>query len=489
MLKTVGLTKEYEATVALSPFDFEISSGEVVGVVGENGAGKSTLMKLLAGVVQPSGGQIVWGDSDVQFRNTIDSSKAGIEIVHQELNIIPTLSVEDNLFLGQERGVGLINRSETRLLARNLLDKVGAKFLPTIICEDLSIAEQQLVEIAKALSKEAKLIIFDEPTAVLSEPESEKLFNIIGALQRDGVAVLYVSHRLPEILRICSRIVVLRDGVKVSDQKSEGLTESDLANLMVGRKLEDIFPAKTETGSETILDIVDIWVPGFANGITLSVRSGEILGLAGLIGSGRTETCEAIFGVRQGKGTVKVGGKALVKLTIANALAAGIAYVSEDRKGKGLVSAMSIDENICLACLRDLNSASKRKVTAAQWIDNLKIKVSDSSLSMTSLSGGNQQKCSVAKWLETKPRVIILDEPTRGIDVGSKAEMYRLIGSLAAKGLAIIVISSEMPEIIGLAHRVAVFRDGSIVGELKGQDMTESGIMALAAGVRSGMAA
>ena len=489
MLKTVGLSKEYEATVALSPFDIDVQPGEVVGVIGENGAGKSTLMKLLAGIVPPTLGHIEWGGQMVHFRDTKDSSRAGIQIVHQELNLIPTLSVEDNLYLGQERGTGFINRSETRRLSQALLDKVGAKFSSTAMCEDLSIAEQQLVEIAKALSKQAKLIIFDEPTAVLSDPESEKLFEIIGSLQRDGVAVLYVSHRLPEILRICGRIVVLRDGQKVADQSPEGLTESDLANLMVGRKLEDIFPEKTTLTETLVLNVSDISVPNFAHGISFSVRQGEILGLAGLIGSGRTETCEAIFGVRQGKGAVSVHGSSIGKLTLKNALKAGIAYVSEDRKGKGLVVTMNIEENIALASLKELNTATKRHANAAQWIESLKIKVGNSTLPMTSLSGGNQQKCSVAKWLETKPKVIILDEPTRGIDVGSKAEMYRLIGSLAASGLAVIVISSEMPELIGLAHRVAVFREGRIVGELEGAKITESEIMSLAAGVKDEVAA
>jgi ribose transport system ATP-binding protein len=489
VLKTVGLTKEYDATVALSSLDLSVEMGEVVGVIGENGAGKSTLMKLLAGIVQPSTGYIEWEGAVAHFRDTNASSKVGIQIVHQELNIIPTLSAEDNIFLGQERGRGIINRTETRKLAENLLNKVGAKFSPTALCGDLSIAEQQLVEIAKALSKDAKMIIFDEPTAVLSEPEAEKLFEIIDTLQKSQVTVLYVSHRLPEILQICSRIIVLRDGVKVADQSPEGLTESDLANLMVGRKLADIFPQKVSCKTNVMMEVENLSVPGFSKNISCSVREGEILGFAGLIGSGRTETCEAIFGIRKGSGKVNVAGTNLPKLSIDNALKAGIAYVSEDRKGKGLIVSMSIDENVCLANLKNLNSEPKRHTRTLDWIRDLKIKVSDSSLPMTSLSGGNQQKCSVAKWLETSPKVIILDEPTRGIDVGSKAEMYHLIASLAESGLAIIMISSEMPELIGMAHRVAVFREGNIVGELIGNQISESGIMALAAGVNSEVAA
>ncbi len=489
MLKTMGLSKQYDATVALSPLDLLVESGEVIGVVGENGAGKSTLMKLLAGIVQPTQGHIEWNGLPARFRDANDTSAAGIQIVHQELNLIPTLSVEDNIFLGQELGKAFVNRAETRRLASNLLEKVGAKFAPTAQCEDLSIAEQQLVEIAKALSKEAKLIIFDEPTAVLSEPESEKLFEIIGSLKEQGVAILYVSHRLPEVLKICSRIVVLRDGEKVADQSPEGLSESDLADLMVGRKLQDIFPERVPHSTEVAMSVSSLNVPGYCQDISFSVRKGEILGFGGLIGSGRTEACEAIFGVRFGTGNVTIEGASIGKFTLQNALKYGIAYVSEDRKGKGLVVSMSIDENICLACLKELNSAVKRHQTGQKWIEDLKIKVSDSTLPMTSLSGGNQQKCSVGKWLETNPKVIILDEPTRGIDVGSKAEMYRLIADLASKGLAVVVISSEMPELIGLAHRVAVFREGKIVGELAGEQISENGIMSLAAGVKSEVAA
>lgn len=484
MLETVALTKQYEATVALDQFDVSITPGEVIGVIGENGAGKSTLMKLLSGIVQPSSGSISLDGKPVRFRNTSESSRAGIQIVHQELNLIPTLSVEDNIFLGQEKGAGLIDRNSTRQAAKKLLDRVGARFAPSVLCEELSIAEQQLVEIAKALSKEARIIIFDEPTAVLSELECRRLFEIIRSLQQEGVAVLYVSHRLPEILEICTRIVVLRDGTKVADQSPQGLTEQDLANLMVGRKLEDIFPPRAPIQDEVVLEVNHFFVPGFAKDVSFKVRKGEILGLAGLIGSGRTETCEGIMGLRNSKGQVSVAGAALSRLTLQNAMQAGLAYVSEDRKGKGLVVSMSIEENIALASLGQLNSSRKRSQTSQHWIKDLKIKVPDATLPMTSLSGGNQQKCSVAKWLETKPKVIILDEPTRGIDVGSKAEMYSLIVSLAASGLACIVISSEMQELIGLAHRTLVFREGSIVGELSSEEISEERIMSLAAGVQ-----
>lgn len=488
MLKTAGLRKQYDATVALDSFDFEITPGEVVGVIGENGAGKSTLMKLLSGIVMPTSGEMYLDGSRVEPRNAREASALGIQIVHQELNLIPTLTAEDNIFLGQEIGSVVVDRNSTRTRAKELLDRAGAKFQPNVLCENLSVAEQQLVEIAKALSKDARIIIFDEPTAVLSEVESVKLFEIIENLRQDGVAVLYVSHRLPEILQICSRIIVLRDGVKVGDQPIGGLNEGMLANLMVGRELSDIFPQKHSAQETVALSVQEFSIPGICQDISFEVRSGEIVGIAGLIGSGRTETCEGIVGIRSGTGSVILGGEAYQNRSLDRAKQRGLVYVSEDRKGKGLVVDMSIEENVGLASLNELNTAAKRREATTKWIKDLKIKVGKSTLPMTSLSGGNQQKVSVARWLQTQPKVIILDEPTRGIDIGSKSEMYNLISDLAKSGLACIVISSEMPELIGLAHRVLVFRDGRIAGELVGDQISERKIMELAAGVSGAVA-
>jgi ribose transport system ATP-binding protein len=483
MLTTENLTKQYEAITALDGFSFSVSAGEVVGVIGENGAGKSTLMKLLSGVIAPSHGNVVVHGQLARFNSPKDASRLGIEIVHQELNLIPSLSVEDNLFLGSEIGRVTVNRSATRQRAQELLDRVGATFSPTTLCEELSVAEQQLVEIAKAVSKDAQLIIFDEPTAVLSHVESEKLFELIEGLRDSGVAVLYVSHRLPEVLRLCSRIVVLRDGVLVGDQPSAGLSERDLANMMVGRKLEDIYPPKTPCTETVVLEATGVSYPGAQHPVSFRVREGEILGFSGLIGSGRTELAEAIFGVRPRKGVVFIAGQQLNSGSVKASQSAGLAYVSEDRKGRGLVTSMSINENIALATLRSLRTSRARGERAEHWIKELAIKVPDANLPMTSLSGGNQQKCSIAKWLQTEPRVIILDEPTRGVDVGAKAEIYRIIADLAKSGLACIVVSSEMPELIGLCHRVLVFRETEIVGELNGAEITEQGMMALAAGM------
>lgn len=460
MLETIGLGKTYGATLALVDFNIAVQPGEVIGVIGENGAGKSTFMKLLSGVITPTTGQITLDGKAQNFTKPLDAIQAGISMVHQELNLIPTLSVEDNLFLGKELGKTIVNRSQTRLRAVELLQCVGASFSPTTLCGDLSVAEQQLVEIAKAISEKARIVIFDEPTAVLSDIESEKLFELIGNLKAEGIAVLYVSHRLPEILRLCDRLVVLRDGNKVGEADPKDMTVRELADLMVGRPVSDIYPTKSDsTGNEVLAEFCG-----------KTIHKGEILGFGGLIGSGRTELCESMIGLR----------KPNVPISLNKSY---IGYVSEDRKGKGLVTSMSITDNLALANLNEFNNQSKRSSNANHWIESLGIKTKNPDLPMTSLSGGNQQKCSIGKWLATNPQLLILDEPTRGVDVGAKAEIYQLIADLASKGTAIILISSELPELIGLSHRILVFRDQSIVGEIKQESMNEKNIMALAAGV------
>jgi ribose transport system ATP-binding protein len=476
MLEVRGLTKVYDAITALDHFDFQVNPGDVIGVIGENGAGKSTLMKLLSGVISPTAGEICLDGVSVKFKTPGEAQSKGIAMVHQELNLIPTLSVEDNLFLGREKGKLIVSRKNTRAAAQELLKRVGAQFAPHTLCEDLSVAEQQLIEIAKTVAEDARLVIFDEPTAVLSNVESEQLFELIQTLKSQGVAILYVSHRLPEVLKICNRIVVLRDGQKVTEADPATLSERDLANLMVGRELNEIFPPKTTPASDVAMEIP-------SHGI--SVRMGEIVGIGGLIGSGRTEFVEALCGLRGNGEEIVLAGQTKRFTDYSQAIRSGVVYVSEDRKGKGLVMDMSVQDNICLADLKQLSNARKRAVKSGEWIETLTIKVPDAKLPMTSLSGGNQQKCSVAKWLQLKPTVLILDEPTRGVDVGAKAEIYQLIADLAKQGLACILISSELPELIGMSHRVYVFREGRVAGQLENELMNEREIMGLAAGVSS----
>lgn len=488
MLEICGLSKVFEATVALSNFDLKISAGEIIGLVGENGAGKSTLLKLLSGVYQPSDGTIRFGGDEIRFRSPRAALDAGVAMVHQELNLIPTLSAENNLFLGREIGrFGAIDRHAVRERAQSLLTLVGAKFDPGTLCEHLSIAEQQLVEIAKAVSAESKLVIFDEPTAVLSDVESQQLFALIRSLKQKGVSVIYVSHRLPEVLELCDRIVVLRDGQKVTEEDPRNLNESQLANLMVGRPLQDIFPPKASPVGEIAMFAQGYSSPPLVRDGCFEVGRGEILGIAGLIGSGRTELCESIVGLRPSiAGTVKIGGQELRLRNYREAIDHRLAYVSEDRKGKGLVTSMSVEDNLVMPHLDQVSDAPS---TAKHWILELGIKVADPHYPMTSLSGGNQQKVSIARWLATDPEVLILDEPTRGVDVGAKAEIYRLIANQASLGMACVVISSELPELIGLCHRIVVMRSGIMVGELKGEEMTESNIILLASGVEGEVAA
>ncbi|MEI7576787.1 MAG: sugar ABC transporter ATP-binding protein [Armatimonadota bacterium] len=488
MIEATGLTKAFGTNVALDAFDITIQAGEIIGVIGENGAGKSTFMKLLSGVHRPSGGSISIHNEIQTFATPREAIAKGIAMVHQELNLIPTLSVADNIFLGREKGSVTVNRKDTDSEAAELLKLVGASFGPETLCGDLSVAQQQLVEIAKAISQKPKLIIFDEPTAVLGEQESLELFALIRGLKDQGVAVLYVSHRLPEILSLTDRLVVLRDGVKVGEYQTQGQTESSLADLMVGRPLADIFPSGTpDVSPEIALEIQNLSSLPLVKDISLTLHRGEILGIAGLIGSGRTEFAEALVGLRPGA-VEHIGPIRPIK-SYQEAISQGIVYISEDRKGKSLVTTMSIRDNICLAALRVLKGKLIQQETTKTWIEKLGIKVADMELPMTSLSGGNQQKCAIAKWLAVNPKILILDEPTRGVDVGAKAEIYSLIAKLAQEGMSCIVISSEMPEIIGLCHRALVFRDGRVEGELQQNELTEANIMRLAAGIKEGVKA
>jgi ribose transport system ATP-binding protein len=460
VLQTTALTKSFDTTIALNAVDFSISPGEIVGLIGENGAGKSTLLKLLSGVHSPTSGAISLKGTSKVFNNPRDAIRAGISMVHQELNLIPTLSVAANLFLGKEKHrSGVVDRSTESFEATKLLNQVGANFNAQCLVNELSIAQQQLVEIAKALADNAQYIILDEPTAVLSAPEAEKMFDIIRDLSTRGVGVVYVSHRLSEILALAHRIVVLRDGEKVSETSPANLSEGDLAQLMVGRPLADVFPTKDSNIGEVILD---------HGGVRVS--AGEIIGIGGMVGSGRTELAEQLVGLRPG------GAFTNYQAAISN----GITYVSEDRKGKGLILDMSVEDNIVLATLKNLRT---KTADCNSWIEKLSIKTASTKIEIKSLSGGNQQKVSIAKWLKASPRLIIIDEPTRGVDVGARAEIYILINKLAKGGLACIIISSEISELVGLCSRVMVMREGRIMGELTEDKVNESEIIKLAAGV------
>lgn len=494
IIEVRDLVKVYPAVRALDGVSLSITPGEVRGVIGENGAGKSTLMKILSGVERPTHGHVLLRGEEVQLRSPHDAQQRGIAMIHQELNLVDELSVADNIFLGREhtRG-GLVAASAQRDAARQLLARVRSTVDPHRKVRVLSIAEQQLVEIAKALSVEASILIMDEPTAVLTERETASLFDLIAQLKSQGVTILYISHILPEVLRVCDRVTVLRDGRLVTTIDAADATESDLARLMVGREMKDYYPAREPAGREVALRASDVTVPGWVEGATFEVRRGEILGFAGLIGAGRTELAEAVAGLRPMRsGTVERNGRPIVIRSPRDALRQGIAYLSEDRKGRGLTLDMGVAENITLVSLRaycrPLIRRSMEARAAREHVRRLGIRCGPIRRAVRTLSGGNQQKVAIAKWLEMSPDVLILDEPTRGVDIGAKKEIYELIRDLARQGRACVFISSELPELLGVCHRIAVMRAGRIVNVLDGPSATEEQVMHLAAGVEGGEA-
>lgn len=484
----------FPAVQALDDVSLDFNNGEVHGVIGENGAGKSTLMRILAGLQVPTSGEVLLDDAPIRPGSVREALAHGIAMIHQELNLVDELDVADNVFLGRERvRGGLLDRVAMIAETRALLEEVKAPFGPTTRVGSLSIAGKQLVEIAKALSVDASVLIMDEPTAVLSAPEAEALFGLIRRLREKGVAVLYISHRLPEVLDLCDRISVLRDGrlVAAYDPRSEPVDPQTLASSMVGRPMSDMFPPKPAPPSgDPILVVEGATVEGFVEGVSFVLRPGEVLGFAGLVGAGRTELAEALFGARPLRsGMISILGRPVVIRSPGQAMRHRLAYVSEDRKGIGLILSLSSVRNVTLANLRayarPFLSAAAERGAAERWKQELDIRAGDLDAPILYLSGGNQQKVSLAKWLDTGPRILILDEPTRGVDVGAKRELYALIRDLTAQGLACIVISSELPEIIGLCDRALVLREGRPMGEVAGESLTEEAIMRLAAGVEA----
>lgn len=494
-LEVRDIVMEFPAVRALDGVSLSFESGEVHGIVGENGAGKSTLMKILSGLQEPTQGEILLDGKPLRLSGVRDAIQHGIAMIHQELNLVDELTVAENVFLGRELSRrGILDRAAMQAETAKFLAEVKAGFAPSDRVGDLSIAGKQLVEIAKALALNASILIMDEPTAVLSDPEADALFALIAHLRANGVTVLYISHRLVEVCAICDRITVLRDGKWVNTVDGKAANPGDLAGMMVGRALTDFYPPKTPApGGAPALEVRGAVVPGYVHGVDLSVRPGEIVGLAGLVGAGRTELGEAIVGARPMKeGEILVDGRPVRIRNPREAMKHGIAYVSEDRKGIGLILGLNVIENTTLANLNAygkpfINQRAERDSTE-RWKQDLDIRAGDLEAAILYLSGGNQQKVAIAKWLETKPKVLILDEPTRGVDVGAKREMYNLIQKLAAEGMACLVISSELPEIIGLCHRAVVLREGHLMGEVPEGSLTEEAIMHLAAGVGAGAA-
>ncbi|WP_353644217.1 sugar ABC transporter ATP-binding protein [Mesorhizobium sp. WSM2239] len=492
-LALTGISKLYPGVTALDDVSLRVSPGEVIGLVGENGAGKSTLMKILGGVVEPSGGEIEIDGDRVDRLSVNGSMRAGIAFVHQELNLFDNLTAAANIFIGREplKGglLGLIDTEALNRQAKPLLDQLGADFGPDTRVSDLSLAQMQLVEIAKALSLKARLVIMDEPTSSLTVTETNRLLAVIGRLKAERVAVIFISHRLGEVKQIADRVAVLRDGKLVAELARSEIETGTMIRYMIGRDLKTLYRPPAAPPGSAILELADVrtsYSP--EQGVSFSLRAGEILGLAGLVGSGRTELARAVFGLDPVRGgEIRIDGRKIALRSPREAIRQGIYLVPEDRKRSGLILSFRISHNISLASLKSLSRrgivdrVTERREAEAQK-KNLDIRCPDTTAEAGSLSGGNQQKVVLAKWLSLRPRVLIFDEPTRGIDVGAKNEIYRLMRELSDRGVGILMISSDMEEVIGVSDRIAVMHEGAIAGFLDRSQFTEENVLSLAVG-------
>jgi rhamnose transport system ATP-binding protein len=491
ILELEHATKSFGAVRALEDGDIELFGGEVHGLVGENGAGKSTLVKILAGVHRPDSGRLVIDGDEAIFENAKQSQAAGIAIIFQEPTLFPDLTVEENIFVGTQP-LKRFRRIDTRRMRREasaVFDQLGVRLDPERLARGLSIADQQLVEIAKALTSNARVIVMDEPTAALTTTEVERLFGIVEALRARGNAVLFVSHRLEEIFAICQRVTVMRDGRHVLTKLVGELTVQSVIRAMVGRDMDALFPKVAAERGKVVLNVDHLTREGVFTDVSFEVRQGEIVALAGLVGAGRSEVARAIFGIdRWDAGSVEVAGRRLRPGSPTTAMAAGVALVPEDRRQQGLLMDFSIERNIALASLDEVRRGGliprgAERRFARDWAVKLQLKYGKLSNPVWTLSGGNQQKTVLAKWLARRPAVLIVDEPTRGIDVGTKAEVHRLLSELAAQGVAVLMISSELPEVLGMADRIVVLFEGRVMREFPRADATEDAIMHAATGL------
>ncbi len=490
VLAVRGIGKTYGANTVLSEIDLHIRAGEIHAVIGENGAGKSTFMKILSGHVAPTTGTLALGGRPVAFSGPAEAEAAGIVLVHQEILLADDLTVAENLFLGRElTRRGMIDDASMRRLTRERLASLGSSVSPDAIVGTLSLADRQLVQIARALLESHQLVIFDEPTAVLTSEEVETLLALVRQLRDAGAAILYISHRLDEVEALADRVTVLRDGRMVGSFDGAELTQADMARLMVGRELSTLYPPKGAVAiGEPRLEVENARVPGFIEDVSFTVRSGEILGFGGMIGAGRTELFEGILALRPGRvGALLVDGRAVRIARPIDAIEAGIGYLTEDRKGKGLLLDEGMAPNLTLSALSRFNpglvlDGKREEAALGETIARYDIRVRARGVKAGQLSGGNQQKLLLAKVMMTDPSVVVIDEPTRGIDIGNKSQIYAFVQELARAGKACIVISSEMQELIGICDRLLVIRNGRIAGELAGEAMTEDAVVMLATG-------
>ena len=493
LLDMKDISKTFGSVQALKGVSLDLYAGEILALMGENGAGKSTLMNILSGSLQPTEGEIYLKGEKVHVSDSITAKKLGIAKIHQELQIVPELSVAENIFLGRWKSKagpavdfkGMIEES------RKYLEMLDVKVDPAKKLKDLRIGEQQLVEIAKAISLNSEIIVMDEPTSAISEKEAEKLFNIIRRLRGEGKGIIYITHRMEEIFKIADRLTVMRDGQYIGTVRAAETTKDEIIKMMVGRDMSEQYPKDPTEKGEVALEVKELsYIPPEGSfrrslkNISLYVRHGEVLGIAGLAGAGRSEFFECLAGVHHGEteGHIYIEGKEVSIKTPSDAIKAGISFATEDRKGTGLVLSRSIGENMSLPLLKKFSPMFFMKISEEKniWqkqMETLRIKAPGAKTLASSLSGGNQQKVVLAKWLMTEPKILLLDEPTRGIDVGAKAEIYQLINNLAKQGMAIIVVSSELPEVIGISDRIVTFCEGELTGEFLQKDATQEKLL------------
>lgn len=488
VLEVSGLTKQFPGVRALDAATLNVFPGEVLGLIGENGAGKSTMINILAGVHASDAGTIRINGSERDITDARESQAAGISVIFQELNLVPNLSITENIFLGRELRWGgvLVDERRAREEAVSLLALTGLETDPDELVQDLSLSQRQMVEVAKALSLDASIVIMDEPTSSLTSTEVERLFAIIQKLKNRGVAVVFVSHRLDEVFRVCDRVHILRDGKDAGTFRVEEITREQVISCIVGRDLGTLFVKKPAEITDTVLEVKEVSSPKGIRNVSFHLRAGEILGFAGLIGAGRTELMRAVFGIdRLTGGTILVNGEAVVIRDAHDAIRAGMGFVPEDRKEQGLILEMTLRENVCLAGLEQFHpsgiiSERKESEITDRFISALSIRTPNREQIVINLSGGNQQKVVLSKWLSIEPRILILDEPTRGIDVAAKKEIHRIITELAAGGVGIILVSSELSEILAMSDRIVVMHEGRKTGEFSREAATQEKIMTAA---------
>ena len=485
-----GIDKSFGSNQVLKDAGFVLADGEVHALMGENGAGKSTLMKILTGVYTKDAGTIYVDGREVNYKNLQEAEKAGIVFIYQELNVLYDLTVEENLFIGKEiKGkFGFCNQKAMRKKAEEALGRLGVHISPAEVMSNLSVGQQQMIEICKALMVDAKVIIMDEPTAALTQSETLVLFDVIRSLKKQGISIVYISHRMEEIFELCDRISVLRDGTYIGTKNIPETNMNEIVKMMIGREIGERYPVRNCKIGDTVLKVKDLTSSGVFHNVSFGVKAGEVLGVSGLMGAGRTEIMQAIFGnLHCDSGSIEINGKEVHIKSPIQAMKCGIGFITEDRKVEGLMLEESIEKNIALANLPRVSNhhvmdRKKEDDLVKKGIEELHIKCFGPDHECNNLSGGNQQKVVFAKWIYTDPKILILDEPTRGVDIGAKKEIYTIINELAAKGVAIIMVSSELPEVLGMSDRIMVVREGEVRGIIGREEANQENIMTLATG-------